>query len=853
MSYGDNAADYLRQGWDSPFPLPEGLKFPPPDDVTGNKPAITPNDIENWCEETPESNLGLRMSIVKIHGKPFETFGIDVDQYDEKRGLETLDGLVEQLGPLPMTWRSTSRDPDNPSGIRFFLVPAGLKWKGKPGPDIEIIQRTHRYAAVWPSVVTWDKAPIDPPRVYQWYDLDEQPCGPPSVSDLPVLPDSWQEYLCKGEAGTARSIEEIDDVEQAFAWLEENIPGYTAEPSGQMSRQTDPEKLAEETGAGAHDAMVARVHEVVQLAAEGHHGLKIGISRIRKAFFEETLGANDGEARRDLTSAKLEWRRALCGEVSKLRADVADDLIRISPVGGYTAADGDIDIEVFREKMLKRWVERRNTIVDATEFEDSDSGRAEMFLAAWGDAVRPVRSGADEWAWWDDEIGRLVKLSKAETYGLLWSQSVQASLRATADRLSSLAAVQSEQGMSESDDTEKLSKAYAKRAVDAGNRTRIENSMSMAHVLSKNPIDPSNFDTNPVTWGVGNGVLDLTDAAANKGVADYDKLCRKGKPADLILQHTPVAYEPNFTHPEWENYLDTFLPDLTYRRYVRKVFGYAFMGGNPQRRIIFLQGGTSTGKSTIIESVQAAVGDYAGTIEINSLFRQKRDAGPMPEIIAAFPRRMIFASEVGQRNRLHSDVIKRLTGGDSISARALYSNVVVQQVPMFTPIIATNSMPTIEDGDAALWRRLLVLPFDTQVPLGTVKTNPIKGNPEALRAVLSWLVDGLLDYLMEGLDTTLPKSVDRRREQFIAGTSSFQGFLSEMVRPATGGRVSVTGLHDLYRQWAKREDIPHIMSRREFAAKMRDNGYVTKIARVKRKGETVSVTVYPGIEMAKTD
>ena len=83
-----------------------------------------------------------------------------------------------------------------------------------------------------------------------------------------------------------------------------------------------------------------------------------------------------------------------------------------------------------------------------------------------------------------------------------------------------------------------------------------------------------------------------------------------------------------------------------------------------------------------------------------------------------------FPVEVGNRNRLHSDVIKRLTGGDSISARALYSNVVVQQIPMFTPIIATNSMPTIEDGDAALWRRLLVLPFDTSVPLGSIKTNP---------------------------------------------------------------------------------------------------------------------------------
>lgn len=841
--YGDHASVYLQQGWGSPLPLPEGMKYPPPDDTTGNKPAITPMDIENWCEEIPESNIGLRMSGLNVHGELFEVIGIDVDEYDDKHGAETLSALVEDLGPLPMTWRSTSRDPDNPSGIRFYLVPAGLKWKGKPGPDIEIIQRTHRYAVVWPSVVD--------DRTYQWYDLDEQPCDPPSVSDLPHLPDSWQEYLCKGETGKARVIAEIDDIDEAFRWLEAEIPGYAEDPSGQMDRQTDPDKLAEEFSGGAHDAMINRVHEAVQLAAEGHHGLKIGISRIRKAFFEETLGANDGEARRDLTSAKLEWRRQLCGEVSKLRADVADDLIRISPVGGYTARDGEIDIEVFRDKMLKRWVERRNTIVDATEYEDSDSGRAQMFLDAFGDAIRPIRSGADEWAWWDDEIGRLVQLSKAETYGLLWAQSVQASLQAAADKLFALANVQDEQGIADADDTEKKAKAYAKRAVDAGNRGRIENSMSMAHVLSKSPIDPADFDTTPLTWGVGNGVLDLRAAGENKGIADYDTLCRKGKIADLILQHTPITYEPNFTHPEWESYLDTFLPDRDYRRYVRKVFGYAFMGGNPQRRIIFIQGGTSTGKSTIIESVQAAVGDYAGTIDINSLFRSRRDAGPMPEIIAAFPRRVVFASEVGQRNKLHADVIKRLTGGDSISARALYSNVMVQRTPMFTPIIATNSMPTIEDGDAALWRRLLVLPFDTQVPTTMVKSDPIKNNPEALRAVLSWLVDGLLDYLLEDLDTNLPSSVADRRRKFIAGTSSFQTFLDEMTHVGPERKVPAADLHKLYRQWAKREEITPVMSSREFNARMRDNGFSSSAMTVKRAGKPGREQVFRGVGVRK--
>ena len=843
--YGDHAGLYLRAGWKSPLPLPEGMKYPPPDESTGNKPYVDAIAIENWCEDIPESNIGLRMPEVNLDGERFEVLGLDVDHYDSKTGADTLEDLVEHHGSLPRTFRSSSRGVDNPSGIRFYLVPAGLKWVGKPGPDIEIIQRTHRYAVIWPSEVDG--------REYRWYDLDDQVMTePPLVTDLPRLPQSWIDAMSKGETGKARTIEEIEDVEQAFDWLEQNIPGYGEAPSGQMHRATEVEKLKDEMSVGAHDAMISRLHEIVQLSAEGHHGLKTGLNRVRKTFFEETLGAAEGEARRDLTSAKLEWRRALCGEVSKLRADIADDLIRISTVGGYTAADMDIDLSVFREKTLSQWIERRNTIVDATEYEDSDSGRAHMFLDALGDAIRPIRSGADEWAWWNDEIGRLVRLSKAETYGLLWSRTVQASLRSAAEAHFNMAEAQADQGMSEAEDTLKAAKAFAKRATDAGNRTKIEHSMSLAHAFSRHPVDPADFDTEPYTWGVGNGVLDLRQAAKTGGVVeDYDALCRKGEPADLILQHTAIPYEPHYTHPLWENYLTTFLPDEKYRRYVRKVFGYAFLGGNPRRRIVFLQGGTSTGKTTIIEACQAALGDYAGSIDMNGLFRQKRDAGPMPEVISAFPRRIVFASEVGQRNRLHADVIKRLTGGDSVTARALYSNTIVQQTPMFTPIIATNSMPTIDDGDAALWRRLLVLPFDHSVPLDGPDVTPIKKVPEALRAVLSWLVDGVLDYLAEGLDEDVPDEVSGRRKKFIAGTSSFQTFLSEMIKPSPKGRISAAKLFQLYQQWCKREaEAGHTMTKREFNQRMRENGYEPKTCPVRRGDKVTSEYVFRGIKIA---
>ncbi|RDH13403.1 phage/plasmid primase, P4 family [Tsukamurella pulmonis] len=776
--YGDHAGKYLRAGWMSPLPLPEGLKATPPDDTTGNKPYITHDDIEIWCENQPEANLGLRMGLVKINDVSYEVIGLDVDHYDAKLGADTLATLVEHHGALPKTYRSTSRDPENPSGIRFFLVPAGRKWVGKPGPDIEVIQRTHRYAVAWPSVVTWDKGPVDPPRMYRWYDPEGDPMDePPLVADLPLLPEEWQRFLYKGEvSGEGRVIAEITDVELAEAWLAENIPGYEEQPSGQMNRATDVGKLEDEMVVGAHDMMVTRMHEVVQLAAEGHHGLKIGMSRVRKAFFEETLGAKDGEARRDLTSAKLEWRRALCGEVSKLRADIADGLIIISTVGGYTAADGEIDLAVFREKTLAQ-VLRSIRTVDATEFENSDTGHARMFLACMGDLVQAIDGG--EWALWDQVVGRLSQVKAPELSGRAWEASVKASITETAKTVRAAAL-----NVADDEDRatmEKLADDLDRRDTACGNRRVIDPSIDMAHRFSRK-IDPQTLDADRLTMGMPDGVLDLR----NPG----DPM-RRGRPEDLILMQAGTTYDRDAASPLFDAYLDTFVPDLELRRYVQKVLGYAAItGGNPLRVMVWLKGGTSTGKTTMIEAMQAALGDYGGTVDVNALLRQKRDGGPMPEVLAAMMRRAVFASEVGHHNRLHSDVIKRLTGGDTVTARALYSNVMVQRTPMFTPVIATNDAPTIEDADAALARRLIVLPFEQSVPPPANQENEppaLKDDPEAVRALFAWLVEGALMARREGLHNDMPTAVVDARREFLASVNPFREWCDRTFDEAPAG------------------------------------------------------------------
>jgi hypothetical protein len=142
--FGDYALAYKAAGW-APIPILGGGKGVTPGGVTGHDGI----DLE-----------GARLkAAIKRYGKcviatraPVGVVGIDVDQYGDKTGGDTLAEWEELYGPLPATYVSTSRD-DGISGIRWFRVPAD--WRGKANhPSVELVQRWHRQG----------RASAEPPR-----------------------------------------------------------------------------------------------------------------------------------------------------------------------------------------------------------------------------------------------------------------------------------------------------------------------------------------------------------------------------------------------------------------------------------------------------------------------------------------------------------------------------------------------------------------------------------------------------------------------------------------------------------------------------------------------------------------
>ena len=316
--YATAAPTYWAAGWRGILPLPAGAKTPVPRGYTGTQGAWPSYpDVQAWTADQPGGNIALRL--------PPDVLGVDVDPYGNKPGGGVLFLLEQQLGALPATWRTTSRD-DGVSGIRLYRIPAGLRWPGVLGPGIETIRHEHRYAVTWPS--------IHPAGgTYRWITPDGATAlgVVPTIDDLPHLPDAWVAHFTRGELATDQARADLTSA-AATGWLGER-------GTGQPCRHTDralTHGLAElRTSGSRHDATLSLTNRIVWLAGEGHTGATTALGQARAAFLT-AVGAD-----REHGAAEAEWDRMVDGAIQIAAAahpapspDPCDD-----PFAGLIAKD----------------------------------------------------------------------------------------------------------------------------------------------------------------------------------------------------------------------------------------------------------------------------------------------------------------------------------------------------------------------------------------------------------------------------------------------------------------------------------------------------------------------------------
>jgi putative DNA primase/helicase len=323
------------------------------------------------------------------------------------------------------------------------------------------------------------------------------------------------------------------------------------------------------------------------------------------------------------------------------------------------------------------------------------------------------------------------------------------------------------------------------------------------------------WDQNPELFVCKNGYIDLRTGNFHNG-----------KPGDFIKAVSETEWKGlDAPAPEWDRFLvDIFNGDTEIISFMQRLFGYIITGLSHEDLLIIFLGDGRNGKTTFLETVSYVSGKYASPIQAETLMSptfRKSGSDHSADLVAFKGYRLLFSSEIEKDSPLNVARINKLTGGDTISARALRSEM-TSFAPTHKLIINTNHKPIIKDPTCAIWERVLLIDFpcrfvadpDNLTDLDrhmlsrqTIlkKKHPGLGDKLKLEAsgILAWLVKGSLDYFRDGL--RIPEKLMLSRHLYKLDDNSIYQFNEACLIAENDARKAIRAgeLYQAYLNWCQ--------------------------------------------------
>lgn len=339
----------------------------------------------------------------------------------------------------------------------------------------------------------------------------------------------------------------------------------------------------------------------------------------------------------------------------------------------------------------------------------------------------------------------------------------------------------------------------------------IEGMLKLAGAMPPISTSSRSLDADPYLFNTPAGTVDLREGEI-----------RKNSRLDLItkVSGAPIGDERS---PVWEAFVERILPDQDVRAFVQRLFGYAMLGKQTEHVMPIFTGTGANGKSTMAGAIGEAVGDYAIEVDPALLMESKHERhGAFKMRLRG--ARLAFCSETEKGRKFAEATMKRLVDGTPIEANLMHKNP-IQFEPSHTLLMLTNHLPAVSGDDPAVWRRILVVPFDVVIPPDERDETLPERLKQAAPAILAWCYDGWLDYQKQGLNP--PDAVRARTDEYQAASDILGRFLEERT---IANPHSVVKARDLFTDWANwcHSSGEQAGSEKSFAESMEHRGIAKK-------------------------
>lgn len=740
-----------------------------------NKAPLTANGFQDatvdeaqvkaWWNAAPAALIGVPCG-------PASGFDVlDIDMHGDDDGKASLAAIEAQYGELPETVMQTTAN----DGLHYLFVHAPelnlvsgyLDRDTYPGVEV----RTEgAYIIVAPSV---GRRADGTSGAYVW-EADQELIGGP----MAAWPDSLRPLLETVERknidwSVGKKLEEgeITDAVRAYvaSAVEAECQAVAEAPNGSQEATLNKAalKLGSLVGAGvlaAHEAQMRL--EAAALQMTNYNGEDPWKVPDIKHKIERGMG--DGiKAPRDLSG------------VGK-----GDD------IWGFGAAVGHEN----KEEMPHGYVPQPKAGVTPYPMPRTDVGNRERLVHRWGHDLRYITE-EKQWAAWD---------------GSRWQRNNGMAQEMAVDTSLNIAKMEPAGELASDDDKAKL-KTFQSASQSA---QRIGNMLSLGSSSARLARPAGRFDDHPHLFNCANGTLDLETGVFREASRD-----------DYLTCASPVAYDPNATCPLFNTFISQLWPqDPLIQPFIQRYLGYCLSGYVQEQKFVIWYGEGGNGKSTLFNTLAAIMGPYGFAADAEQLADTGYTNQTQQYFLAELKgKRFVVASETQSRHKLSESLVKKMTGGDEITARRIYGTPFTYN-PSIKVVLATNHKPEVYGQDYGMWRRLVMVPF--LVLFGE------PGQPERvmdmdlklakeLPGILNWLVQGFRAWRQHGLQ--IPPYISAATEEYRKEEDILQEFFDDCCIFGIEKRVSKRELHQAYIEY--RADKRYEISSKRFSKLVQDRAH----------------------------
>ncbi len=413
----------------------------------------------------------------------------------------------------------------------------------------------------------------------------------------------------------------------------------------------------------------------------------------------------------------------------------------------------------------------------------TDQGNAERFAELHGRTVRHVED-RDEWRSW---TGSHWAADTARLHRQL-AVTTARSIQEEAELLSNEPIIGAN-GKPRASPRERLQAwAYASES-----ERELNAMLNLARHTAPVTAVAADFDRDPWALCTPCGLVNLVDGKiAQPAPQQHQAKCTRGK---YSAERTSFDLAPT-----WHAFLaKTFAGDQELIDWMGRAVGMSLIALQEEHIVFFCYGGGRNGKSTLLNALMYALGNYTASIPEDLLIDKGNPDHPTGLTLLEGAR-LAIGSEVPRGKAWNEVLIKKLSGGDPITARKMRNDFYAFP-PTHKLWLAGNDKPRVRDSSEGMWRRLRLIPFTNTLATGEVDKKLGKKLEAEADGIVQWAVEGCLQYQRLGLGDC--RAVDDATRTYRAEEDHLGRFLAECCRFEAGLQVTKSAFRAAVSRWCE--------------------------------------------------